>query len=45
LLRSAAVGRYLPGERGWVEINDRNNWRYELDRESGIDKRRERVFI
>jgi bifunctional non-homologous end joining protein LigD len=38
-------GRYRPGERGWIKIKNRNYWRYELERESAINKRRERVFI
>jgi hypothetical protein len=31
--------------RGWIKITNRNYWRYELERESAIDKRLERVFI
>jgi bifunctional non-homologous end joining protein LigD len=38
-------GRYRPGERGWVKIKNRNYWRYELERESATNKRRERMFV
>jgi hypothetical protein len=38
-------GQYRPGERGWVKIENRGYWRYELERESAIDKRRERMFV
>jgi bifunctional non-homologous end joining protein LigD len=38
-------GRYRPGERGWIKIKNRNYWRYELERVSAINKRRERVFV
>ena len=37
--------RYLPGERGWIKTKNRNYWRYELERESAINKRRKRVFM
>jgi hypothetical protein len=37
--------RYVPGERGWVKIKDRDYWRYEIERESAINKRHERQFI
>jgi bifunctional non-homologous end joining protein LigD len=36
---------YRPGDRGWVKIKNRDYWRYELERESAINKRRERVFV
>jgi bifunctional non-homologous end joining protein LigD len=38
-------GRYRPGERGWIKIKNRNYWRYELERESAINKRRVRQFV
>ena len=38
-------GRYRPGERGWVKIKNRAYWRYELERESAINKRRQRMFV
>jgi bifunctional non-homologous end joining protein LigD len=37
--------RYRPGERGWIKVKNRNYWRYELERESAINKRRQRAFI
>jgi bifunctional non-homologous end joining protein LigD len=37
--------RYRPGERGWIKIKNRNYWRYELERESAINKRRPRIFV
>ena len=36
---------YRPGERGWVKIKNREYWRYELERESAINKRRPRMFV
>jgi ATP-dependent DNA ligase len=37
-------GRYPPGgERG--RVKNRNYWRYEMERESAISRRRERVFV
>jgi ATP-dependent DNA ligase len=38
-------GAYRPGERGWLKIKNRNYWRYELERESAINKRRQRQFV
>jgi bifunctional non-homologous end joining protein LigD len=38
-------GRYTPGERGWVKTKNRAYWRYELERESAINKRRPRMFV
>ena len=37
--------RYLPGERGWLKIKNRNYWRYEMERESAINKSRQHVFV
>ena len=37
--------RYRPGERGWVKVKNRDYWRYELERESAINKRRPRAFV
>jgi ATP-dependent DNA ligase len=34
-----------PGERGWIKINNRDYWRYELERESAIGKRRQCMFV
>jgi len=39
------ASRYLPGERGWVKIKNRDYWRYELERESAINKRRVKQFV
>jgi ATP-dependent DNA ligase len=38
-------GTYRPGERGWIKIKNRDDWRYELERESAINKRRPRMFV
>jgi bifunctional non-homologous end joining protein LigD len=38
-------GRYRPGERGWIRVKNRSYWRWELERESAINKRRERVSV
>lgn len=37
-------GRYRPGERGWVKIKS-DYWRYELERESAINRKRVRQFV
>jgi bifunctional non-homologous end joining protein LigD len=39
------TGRYLPGERGWVKIKNRDCWRWELEREGALKMRRERQFV
>jgi bifunctional non-homologous end joining protein LigD len=36
---------YRPGQRGWVKIKNKNYWRYELERELAINKRRPRTFV
>jgi bifunctional non-homologous end joining protein LigD len=36
---------YRPGQRGWVKIKNRDYWRYEIERESAINVRRERMFV
>jgi bifunctional non-homologous end joining protein LigD len=38
-------GRYRPGERGWIKVKNRGYWRYELERESAINKKRQRMFV
>jgi bifunctional non-homologous end joining protein LigD len=38
-------GRYVSGERGSVKVKNRDYWRYELERESAINKRPQRVFV
>ena len=37
--------RYRPGGRGWVKIKNRDYWRYEMERESAINKPRRRMFV
>jgi hypothetical protein len=34
-----------PGERGWKKIEDRDYWRYEMERESAINNRRINQFV
>jgi hypothetical protein len=34
---------YRPGGRGWIKIKNRDDWRYEIERESAINKRRKRA--
>jgi hypothetical protein len=31
--------------RGWLKIKNRRYWRYELERESAISRRGERVLV
>jgi bifunctional non-homologous end joining protein LigD len=38
-------GRYRPGERGWIKIKNRDYWRYEIERESAINRHREKSFV
>ena len=38
-------GRYRPGERGWIKVKNRSDWRCEMERESAIKSRRVREFI
>jgi ATP-dependent DNA ligase len=38
-------GSYRSGEPGWTKIKNRDYWRYALERESAINKRRPRVFV
>jgi bifunctional non-homologous end joining protein LigD len=38
-------GRYRPGERGWIKIKNRDYWRYEIERESAINRKRVRQFV
>jgi ATP-dependent DNA ligase len=37
--------RYLPGERGWIKTKNRDDWRYELEREGVLKRRRVRQFV
>jgi hypothetical protein len=34
-----------PGDRGWVKIKNREYWRYEMERESAMNRPRQRTFI
>jgi hypothetical protein len=45
LTRTPYSERHLPGERGWVKIKNRSYWRYQLERESAINKRRVKQFV
>jgi ATP-dependent DNA ligase len=38
-------GPYRPGERRWVKTKNRDYWRCELERESAINKPRQRTFV
>jgi bifunctional non-homologous end joining protein LigD len=37
--------RYRPGDSGWVKIKNRSYWRYEMERESALNRGRERTFV
>jgi bifunctional non-homologous end joining protein LigD len=39
------TGRYRPGERGWIKTKNRGYWRYEIERESAINQRRQQIFV
>jgi ATP-dependent DNA ligase len=36
---------YRPGERGWIKTKNRNYWRYELERESAINRPRIKQLV
>jgi bifunctional non-homologous end joining protein LigD len=38
-------GRYLPGERGWVKTKNRSYWRWEMERESALNRPRVKQFV
>ena len=38
-------GRYRSGARDWIKIKNRAYWRYEMERESVINRRRRRAFV
>jgi bifunctional non-homologous end joining protein LigD len=38
-------GRYVSGDRGWVKTENRDYWRYEMEREGASKIRRERQFV
>lgn len=37
--------RYMPGYGGWTKIKNRSYWRYEMERESAINRPRQRMFV
>ena len=37
--------RYRPGERGWIKIKNRDYWRWEMERESALNKPRVKQFV
>ena len=39
------TSRYDARRRGWVKIKNRQYWRYELERESALNKPRVKQFI
>ena len=39
------AGCYLPGERGWVKTKNRSYWRWEMERESAMNKPRVKQFV
>jgi bifunctional non-homologous end joining protein LigD len=36
---------YRPGRRGWVKTKNRSYWRYEMERESAINRPRVKQFV
>jgi bifunctional non-homologous end joining protein LigD len=45
IVAKRSEGLYRPGQRGWIKIKNRDYWRYELERESAINRPRERMFV
>jgi hypothetical protein len=43
--RKPRRGRYVSGERGWIKTKNRDYWRWELEREGVLNRRRERQFV
>jgi bifunctional non-homologous end joining protein LigD len=37
--------RYRPAEPGWVKTKNREYWRYDMERESAINRRHQRTFV
>jgi bifunctional non-homologous end joining protein LigD len=37
--------RYSPAVRAWVKIKNRSYWRYEIECESAVSRRRQRSFV
>jgi hypothetical protein len=42
---SGSSGRYLPGERGWIKMKNREYRRWEIKREGVFKIRRTRQFV
>ena len=38
-------GRYVPGERSWIKVKNRDYWRYEMEREGAARSKRPRQFV
>jgi bifunctional non-homologous end joining protein LigD len=38
-------GCYRPGQRDWIKVKSKTYWRWEMQRESAITKRRPRMFV
>jgi bifunctional non-homologous end joining protein LigD len=34
-------GRYVPGQRGWIKAKNRDYWRWEMEREGALRRRRD----
>ena len=45
VVRKEAEQPLQPAVRGWVKLKNRDYWRYEMERESAINKRRDRLFV
>jgi bifunctional non-homologous end joining protein LigD len=43
--RNDATAVTGPGERGWVRIKNREYWRYEMERESALNRPRVKQFV
>jgi hypothetical protein len=39
------LGRYLPGDRGWIKTKNRDYWRYEMERQGVLKRRRAAVRV
>jgi ATP-dependent DNA ligase len=38
-------GRYVSGGRGWIKLKNRDYWRYDMEREGALRRRREWQFV
>jgi|SRR5512132_762402 bifunctional non-homologous end joining protein LigD len=45
IVAKRVAGVYRPGERGWIKFKNRAYWRYELERDSAINKPRVQQFV